>query len=284
MSRVHAENLDLILVEDTVWVLVGRVDLPSYDFALDQFFVCRRPRQRPEQITAIGRFGVASNYDELCQQLSKDGISLVHSPEQHWLASELPHWYPKLEGLTPKSTWFKAPPALEQLEPTFQLPLFIKGSRQTSRHKAALSIARTPEDYERIIEAYANDPILHWQEFVIRELVDLRPVVAAPTDKVPASFEFRTFWWKGHCIGAAQYWATSYTWTQTEELSALGVARAAAIKLELAFVVIDVAQKTDGEWIVIECNDAQESGYGAISPFTLWQNLIQVERALASSS
>ncbi len=81
MSRVNAADLDLILLEDSVWVPVGRVDLPSYDFALDQFFSCRRPWQRPERITAIGRFGVASNYDELSQQLEQDGIFLVHSPE-----------------------------------------------------------------------------------------------------------------------------------------------------------------------------------------------------------
>ncbi len=79
--------------------MVGEVDLPSYDFSLSQFFACRRPWNRPEQITAIGRFGAATNYDELYQQLAADGIFLVHSPEQHLLASELPRWYPLLEGL-----------------------------------------------------------------------------------------------------------------------------------------------------------------------------------------
>ncbi len=124
--------------------------------------------------------------------------------------SELPRWYPKLEGLTPKSCWFAQPPRLEALEPLLRWPLFIKGSRQTSRHRAALSIVRSPEDYQRVVAAYRDDPILHWQEFVCRELIELRPVAAEPTEKVPASFEFRTFWYKGHCIGAAQYWATSY--------------------------------------------------------------------------
>jgi hypothetical protein len=140
MPHVNPENLDLILLEDTIWVLVGAVDLPSYDFSLAQFFACRRPWNRPDRITAIGRFGVATNYDELYQQLAAKGIFLVHSPEQHLLASELPRWYHLLEGLTPKSFWFSEPPDIAFLEQTIGLPLFLKGSRQTSRHKASLLV------------------------------------------------------------------------------------------------------------------------------------------------
>ncbi|MBD2211865.1 ATP-grasp domain-containing protein [Nostoc linckia FACHB-104] len=280
MFRVNPDNLDLILLEEAVWVLLGEVNLPSYDFSLSQFFACRRPWNRPEQITAIGRFGAVTNYDELYQQLAADGIFLVHSPEQHLLASELPRWYPLLEGLTPKSFWFSEPPDIAILEQTIGLPLFLKGSRQTSRHKAALSIIRSSEDYYRAIKAYKEDPILHYQDLVCREFVQLRPVPSELTEKIPASFEFRSFWWRGQCVGAAQYWSTSYDWNQQEHKAALLVASEAAMRLNLPFVVIDVAQKINGEWVVIECNDGQESGYAAISPFTLWQNLIAKEKEL----
>ena len=209
MPHVNPENLDLILLEDTIWVLVGAVDLPSYDFSLAQFFACRRPWNRPDRITAIGRFGVATNYDELYQQLAAKGIFLVHSPEQHLLASELPRWYPLLEGLTPKSLWFSEPPDIAFLEQTIGLPLFLKGSRQTSRHKASLSIIRSSEDYYRAVEIYQEDPILQWQDLVCREFVQLRLVPSEPTEKIPPSFEFRSFWWRGHYVGAGQYWSTS---------------------------------------------------------------------------
>jgi hypothetical protein len=89
--RVDRSNLDLILLEDTVWVLVGEVGLSSYDFNVSQFFSCRHPWQRLEQITAIGRFGAVTNYDELYAELAAEGIFLIHSPEQHLLASELPY-------------------------------------------------------------------------------------------------------------------------------------------------------------------------------------------------
>jgi hypothetical protein len=281
MFRANPEDLDLILLEETVWILIGEVDLPSYDFSLSQFFACRRPWYRSEQISAIGRFGAAINYDEIYHQLAADEIFLIHSPEQHLLASELPRWYPLLEGLTPKSLWFSDPPDIAVLEQAIGLPLFLKGSRQTSRHQASLSIIHSAEDYYRAIEIYKEDPILRWQELVCREFVQLCPVRSEPTEKIPASFEFRSFWWRGQCVGVGQYWSTSYHWNLEEEKAALAIAQAAALRLNLPFVVIDVAQTIAGQWIVIECNDAQESGYAAISPFGLWQNLIDEERKFA---
>jgi hypothetical protein len=173
MFQVDPADLELILVEEKIWVLVGEVGLSIYDFAFTEFLACRHPWQRPDRITAIGRFGAVHNYDEVYQKLAAEGILLIHSPEQHLLASELHRWYPLLEGLTPKSLWFSEPPDIEFLQETIGLPLFLKGSRQTSRHRAALSIIRSAEDYARAIEIYQSDPILHWQELVCRELVSL---------------------------------------------------------------------------------------------------------------
>ena len=57
MGNFSAESLDVVFLEDTVWVLLEKVDLPSYDFPLSQFFSCRRPWNRPDKITAIARLG-----------------------------------------------------------------------------------------------------------------------------------------------------------------------------------------------------------------------------------
>ncbi len=57
------------------------------------------------------------------------------------------------------------------------------------------------------------------------------------------------------------------------------VARAAAQRLNRPFVVLDVAQTLTSDWIVIECNDAQESSYAGVSPFALWGQIVERERA-----
>ena len=41
---------------------------------------------------------------------------------------------------------------------------------------------------------------------------------------------------------------------------------------------MDVAQTTAGDWIVIEVNDGQESGYAGVAPVALWQRVVDVER------
>jgi len=48
---------------------------------------------------------------------------------------------------------------------------------------------------------------------------------------------------------------------------------------DVLVLVVDVAQSIDGRWIVIECNDGQESGYAGVSPIGLWQNIIALEKA-----
>lgn len=280
MIVVLPEQLDIFCLEETVWLAEAKINVPAYDFRFDSFFACRRPLYRPEMIKAVGRFGVANNYSELFEKLKSEGVELVHTPEQYLLASELTNWYIALEDLTPRSIWFDAPPTANEIEKQFDYPIFVKGSRQTSRHRAEFSIVRSRQDYERVIANFQQDSILHWQNFVVREFVELRPVAGKSGDKIPPSFEFRTFWWYGELVGAGAYWKdfAEYSWNESEKFSALQVAQKAVERLNLPFIVIDLAQTKTGDWIVIECNDGQESGYAAVSPIALWQNIIEIEK------
>ncbi|MEW6210234.1 MAG: ATP-grasp domain-containing protein [Acidobacteriota bacterium] len=280
IGGVDIDKLDVFLLEDLIWVATAPVGLPSYDFSFSTYFACRHPWHRPEQITTVARFGVTTKYEELYNALLDFGIRLLHSPEQYLLASELPRWYPLLSDLTPRSVWFDQPLSASEIEGLFSWPIFIKGSRQTSRHQSSLAIVSSSDEYERVIEHFRNDPILHWQQIVCREYIALRPVPAPVTDKIPPAFEFRTFWWRGQCVGTGPYWSafSNYSWSDLEEEAALAVAGEAARLIGLPFLVVDVAQTINGDWIVIECNDAHESGYNGVSPIGLWQRVIDIER------
>jgi hypothetical protein len=281
MPKVDLNDLDIFLLEDSIWIAHSHIDVPRYDFVFERFFSCRHPYQRPQMIEAVGRFGVTDDYTALYNALQADGISLIHTPEQHHLTSELTAWYTLLEDITPRSLWFDSPPKASVIEEQFSYPIFIKGSRQTSKHKAEMSIVRSREDYDLVAQHFQDDPILHWQSFVCREFIILRPVpITQISNKIPPSFEFRTFWWRGEHVGSGAYWTdfASYSWTDAEKSAALQQAQKAAERLNVIFVVIDVAQTMNGEWIVIECNDAQESGYASVAPIALWQNIIDIER------
>ncbi|WP_275902257.1 ATP-grasp domain-containing protein [Myxococcus vastator] len=90
---------------------------------------------------------------------------------------------------------------------------------------------------------------------------------------VPQGALERAYWWQG----------TPYTLTPAEQHEALGLGREVARRLDVPFLVVDVAQEVSGRWIVIECNDGQESGYAGISPFALWQAILDVERETGAS-
>ncbi|MCP3104035.1 hypothetical protein LZ198_34690 [Myxococcus sp. K15C18031901] len=80
----------------------------------------------------------------------------TYSPEQHLLATELPHWYPRL---TPRSVWFDERPDAATVEAALGWPVFVKGERQTRRHRKSLSIIEGPEQFRAAMEVYAKDPM-----------------------------------------------------------------------------------------------------------------------------
>src|SRR5690606_12770389 len=99
-------------------------------------------------------------------------------------------------------------------------------------------------------------------------------------ERIPSSHEFRSFWWRGELVGIGRYWwqGVEYALSREDELHAVAIAREAARRMSVPFLVVDVAQQLDGTWIIIECNDGQESGYAGVSPFAMWQAIARIER------
>jgi hypothetical protein len=225
------------------------IRIPSYDFDFRQFFRCQHPMELPESCVAVSRAGPRVHYQKFYDSLLDDGVQLLHNPETHLLCSELPYWYPYIEALTPRSIWFDEIPDVETIMAHFEWPVFVKGARQTSRHSKRLSIIEGADAYERMRQAYAQDQILHHQQFVCREFVPLRKVSDVDGDLIPASFEFRTFWWRGQFVGSGRYWvdAPAYRWTESEKADAIAVAKQVAAALPVPFLVVDVGQLTDGD-------------------------------------
>ena len=265
-------------IENQLGILEKPTGVPIYDFAYEQFFRCAHP-QHPVGLPTVARVGAPPNYAEMYTELHGMGITLVHTPEEQLRCTTLTEWYPLIEDLTPHSRVYSEFPEVGDIKASFDYPFFMKGARQTNRHQAALSIIRNRAQLNEALKVYQKDPVLHWQSVVCRDYVSLRPVKGGVEGKIPASFEFRTFWWRGEFVGAGSYWseAAPYHWNATERDDALAVAKEAARRLSCTFLAIDVAQAEDGRWIVIESNDAQESGYASASPVALWQNILSLE-------
>ncbi len=275
---------DLFCLEQGAWLWTRTVGVPIYDFAFERFFVCRRTPPATDELEIVARIGAFDDYARSYAELLGQGLRLINSPDQHLRATRLPRWYPLLEDLTPKSLCFAAAPDPELIESELGWPVFMKGERQTNRHERSLSIIAGPEQLRAALRAYAEDPLLRWQGIVCRRLAPLRPVEDPDPRRIPSSFEFRSFWWRGELVGIGRYWSQGrdYGLTGAEELAALTIAREAARRVDVPFLVVDLAQQIDGTWIVIECNDGQESGYAGVSPLAMWQAITRLEaRGLA---
>jgi len=270
---------DIFLVEDTLWVAYAPTGTPAYDFGFEPLFQCRRPYAPPTDAKLVARTGAFTDYENQYSDFAELGFSLVNTPDEHLRATTLSRWYPLIESYTPRSIVFDEIPSVEDVERDFTYPIFIKGERQTAKHKADLCVARSRDDLVRILDEYRCHPVLHWQKLVCREYIDLRSVDAhKKTDKVDAAFEFRTFWLEGQLVGAGPYWAefATYTWTATEREEALQVASEVCDAVNVPFLVVDLAQTASGQWVCIECNDGQESGYGGVNPIEMWRAVLDV--------
>lgn len=277
---------DLFCLEGSVWLWTRTIDVPIYDFDFERVFACRRPRltedadEDDRELEIVARIGAFDDYARSYAELREQGLRLVNDPQQHLRATRLPRWYPLLEDLTPKSLCFHEAPDPAHIEAELGWPIFMKGERQTSRHQRHLSIIEGPEQLRAALAIYAEDPRLRWQDVVCRRLAPLRPVEDPDPQRIPSSYEFRSFWWRGEPVGIGRYWwqGRDYVLAREQRAAALTLAREAARRVDVPFLVVDVAQQIDGTWIVIECNDGQESGYAGVSPFALWQTVVRLER------
>lgn len=271
--------MNITLVESKIAVSCKATGVDIYDFNFELFFRCSHPYQLGEEIPLFLRVGAPDEYTKLYQEFSEVGLSLVNTPAEHFRASELSAWYPLLKELTPRSEWYESPPSVQEVESKFDWPVFIKGSRQTAKHSPELCWATDRESYSRICREYQSNAILHWQSFVIREKAQLEPVRGQVPGKVAPSLEYRTFWWKGKCVGYGEYWYQLDPYPCADIQNGLIIAEQAAKLLNVPFLVVDIARTTAGQWIVIECNDAQESGYARIQPLKIWREIIALECA-----
>ncbi len=268
--------MNLARIDYKVIVCSEVVNVSAYDFDFELHFHCDHPYRIEGEEPCILRIGPIADYPAVFDQYLAMGLRLVNTPAEHALASELENWYPHLQGQTPRTIVYDALPTADEIEAEFAWPIFMKGSRQTSKHNPDLSIIRDRRHYEEAANQYRSDPILHWQKPAIREFVPLMRVPGQVAGKVPPSVEYRSFWWNGQCVGWGPYWYQVAPYLCEDIDVGLAMARHAAQCVSVPFLVIDFAQTAQGSWIVIECNDAQESGYAGAAPVALWQKMVSL--------
>lgn len=248
-----------------------------YDFDFRNYFECKSVISGVDKPVLL-HIGAVEDYSGVTALLDEMGMEPLVPEEEHLRCSTMEGWYPVLREKTPYTRIYDELPPVEELLNHFAFPVFVKGSRQTNRHRKSKCIIENLEAYEALRCEWKKDPVLSWQKVAVREYVQLQTIDAISfPDQVPISYEFRFFYFRGKCMGYGPYWymGQRYSMQREDERQALELADWAADKLASVFVAIDVAKTAAGEWIVIEVNDAQESGFVGANSLVLWQNIVE---------
>ncbi|MEN6626181.1 MAG: ATP-grasp domain-containing protein [Candidatus Sumerlaeia bacterium] len=268
--------MNLVRLENRLLVSAATIGVPVYDFDFALYFTCTHPYEPNPGERCVLRTGQIQDYEKTYNDYASNNLRLVNTPADYKMASELEAWYPLISDMTPRTHLFDQLPTAEQIEAEFEWPIFLKGSRQTNRHIAELSVVQNREQYERVADAYRAHPILNWQKPAVREFVPLMPVEGEIPGVIKPSVEYRSFWWFGRCVGCGRYWHMAPAYDCRDLQAGLDLAREAAARVNVPFLVVDFAKTLGADWIVIECNDAQESGYAAMPPQLLWRNILDL--------
>ncbi|WP_431906885.1 ATP-grasp domain-containing protein [Micromonospora carbonacea] len=203
----------------------------------------------------------SEQYAAFAEALTTRGVSLRTDAEQYRRAHELPGWYPSLAPVTPTSTW-------------------STGADRTAFDQARTRLGTGPA----VLRDYTKSMKHHWNEAAF--IPDLDDSAAAwriatrflglRADDFTGGFvlrafenlttaEVRTWWIDGACALIGAHPDTPDDLPPTGlDLTTLTPLVAA---LDLPFVTVDLAQRHDGTWRVVELGDGQVSDRpGSISP------------------
>ncbi len=242
--------------------------------AKEYFTVVKNRMAIPKGSLVIPRYSALPYYQELETDVQALESTLINSYRQHCYVADLRNWYYDLGDYTPR-TWF----ALDQIPD--KGPFFLKGQTNSKKHQ--WNSHAYAEDKHQAMQVYQNlatDGYIGHQQIYIRQFVPLKNITTG-LNGLPISEEYRFFCYKKEILTSGFYWS-SVDEELSNTYSADVVPRDFLTKImdivsnHINFYVIDVARTATGEWIVIECNDAQQSGLSANKPEVLYKRLSEV--------
>ena len=262
------------------------IDIPAhwarYSDAATALRRCPAP-SLPTPAVLNGCIHQQDDYAELYEACRARNLYLLNSPEEYARAHSLVLAYPRLGALTPQTRFASRPEELRAAAEAIGLPVFVKGAVQSLKIRGwSRCVAESVEALDRIAHDLWDDYDLSAGVIAVRALAPLRHVRRKP-DGFPIGREFRVFLYRGEVLACGYYWSGEdelSSLSEDEERAVRALARAAAAAVEVPYLIVDIGQREDGRWIVIECGDPQSCGFGHVQIEALVAALIAaVERA-----
>lgn len=250
-----------------------RDELP---FAQQHFNVFQNRMLCPADSTIVGRYSCLPYYKELEDDLACINSKLINSFAQHqWIANF--EYYEDLKNYTPE-TW-----TIDNFYSCdYQGPFVVKGRTNSRKHQwNKLMFAETRTRVFEISTLLNGDLMIGTQGLLIRKFVPLK-VLEVGIDGLPFSNEWRFFFYGTQRLAHGFYWSDLADNKEQAVMNSDGLAFAQEVaniaSQHTNFFVLDIAEKQEGGWILIEVNDGQQSGPSACDLHELYGNLAQALR------
>lgn len=245
------------------------LDFQELDAAKKHFNVVHN-RCACKDSLVIGRYSVLPFYHELETDLACLNCQLVNSLNQHlWVANF--DYYEVLRKYTFESWDERAYPSSG-----YDGPVVVKGKTNSKKHSwDTMMFAEDRRAAIGVASRLYQDDLVGRQGLVYRRYV---PLVTYEVGLNGLAFtnEWRCFFLGDRLIAHGYYWTEAED-VETPRLSDEGmqfVLKVAKIASKhVNFFVLDIGEKQEGGWVLIEVNDGQMSGLSMIDPDVFYGNL-----------
>ena len=126
----------------------------AYDFDFRRYFECKSVVSETKS-PVLMHIGAIEDYAGICEALRDMGMKPLIYESKHLRCSTIEQWYPTLKARTPYTRIYDALPPVEELLEHFAFPVFIKGNRQTNRHKRSQCIIDNADAYKNLRAEYS---------------------------------------------------------------------------------------------------------------------------------
>lgn len=223
----------------------------------------------PHNSLVVGRYSVLPYYLELERDLNMVGSKLINSFEQHRFIADIEKWYPIVSDVSPK-TWFTRWDLIPEGK------YVVKGKTNSRKWKWNTHMfADCKANLQKVINRLYDDMFISEQGICVREYIPLKTYDTG-INGIRFTNEWRLFFLGKELFSYGYYWSC-YEREDEADLpeEALKFAREIGerISKHTKFFVLDIAEKEDGGWVLIEINDGQMSGLSSIEPADFYEDL-----------
>lgn len=231
----------------------------------------RKVEKQSAPVSAIYRGWMLKpeTYSMLYEALSERGVNLINSPSEYKHCHYLPESFSVIEKHTPATVYLKKDfdfgydEIMKRLAVFGDKPLILKDYVKSRKHEwneaCFISSALNREAVERVVEKFLELQGDDLNEgLVFREFVEFQPLTSHSKSGMPLTKEFRLFFLDGELLDCFEYWDEGdYSAPRPPKNIFADIAK----QIKSRFFTMDIAQRIDGEWIIVELGDGQVAGF-----------------------